>query len=111
MPRAPRIQLPGAVYHVTAIENFGRTLFAEANDRTFFRAWLGRTVERYGWICESYCVMTTHYHLLIKTPDANLADGMRYLNGVYGQFANGRRGEYGHVFRGRYDAKLVESDA
>jgi hypothetical protein len=27
--------------------------------------------------------MTNHYHLLMETPDANLANGMRQLNGVY----------------------------
>ena len=29
--------------------------------------------------------MTNHYHLVIETPDANLARGMRQLNGVYKQ--------------------------
>jgi len=27
--------------------------------------------------------MTNHYHLLVETPDANLARGMRQLNCVY----------------------------
>jgi REP element-mobilizing transposase RayT len=35
--------------------------------------------------------MDNHYHLLIETPDGNLALGMRQLNGVYTQLFNKRR--------------------
>jgi REP element-mobilizing transposase RayT len=33
----------------------------------------GRVVERYGWICHVYCLMTDHCHLLIETPNDNLS--------------------------------------
>jgi len=52
--------------------------------------------------------MSNHYHLLVKTPDANLSRGMRQLNDVYTQAYNRRHGRNGHVFRGRYKAILVE---
>jgi REP element-mobilizing transposase RayT len=32
--------------------------------------------------------MTNHYHPLIETPEANLSQGMRQLNGVYTQRFN-----------------------
>jgi REP element-mobilizing transposase RayT len=38
---------------------------------------------RYNWLCHTYCLMDNHYHLLIETPDGNLAPGMHQLNGVY----------------------------
>jgi REP element-mobilizing transposase RayT len=34
--------------------------------------------------------MINHYHLLIETPDSNLALAMRHLNGVYTQRYNRR---------------------
>jgi REP element-mobilizing transposase RayT len=45
--------------------------------------------------------MTNHYHLLVETPDANLAKGMRHFNGVYTQHINRSHGRAGHLFQGR----------
>ena len=63
------------------------------------------------WVCYAYCLMTNHYHLVIETLDANLARGMRQLNGVYTQCFNRHHGHTGHVFQGRYKAILVDRDA
>jgi len=51
-----------------------------------------------------------HSHLLIETPQANLARGMRHLNGVYTQRFNRRHARVGHVFQGRFKAILVERE-
>ena len=55
--------------------------------------------------------MRNHYHLLLETPDGNLAQGMRQLNGIYTQHANRRHRRVGHLFQGRYKAILVDGDA
>ena len=55
--------------------------------------------------------MDNHYHLLIETPEANLSQGMRQLNGVYTQYFNRSNGRVGHVYQGRYKAILVEHDS
>jgi len=55
--------------------------------------------------------MTNHYHLMIETPNANLSQGMRQLNGVYTQRFNRQHGRPGHVFQGRYKAILVEKES
>jgi hypothetical protein len=55
--------------------------------------------------------MGNHYHLLIETPDSNLAKGMRQHNGVYTQGFNKIHKRVGHVFQGRYKAILVQKDA
>jgi putative transposase len=66
---------------------------------------------RYNWRCHAYCEMTNHYHVVVETPDANLSQGMRQLNGVYTQKLNRRHGLVGHLFQGRYQGILVERDA
>lgn len=58
----------------------------------------------------AYCLMDNHYHLLIETPNGNLANGMRQLNGVYTQAFNRAHGRVGHVFQGRYKAILVQKE-
>ena len=55
--------------------------------------------------------MTNHYHILVETPEANLAQGMRQLNGSYTQRFNHVHARVGHVFQGRYKAILVERDS
>ncbi len=111
MPRALRPQLPNGLYHVTANGNFGRIAFESTVERQQFLDLLGVTVERHGWSCRSYCVLSTHYHLLVLTPEPDISAGMQYLNGRFGQWANWNRGQRGHLFEGRYGSVLIESDA
>jgi hypothetical protein len=54
--------------------------------------------------------MTNHYHLLVQTPSGDLSRALRQLNGVYAQAFNRRHGRDGHLFQGRYIARLVQAD-
>jgi hypothetical protein len=48
---------------------------------------------------------------MIETPEGNLSQGMRHLNGVYTQRFNRRHGRVGHVFQGRFKAIVVDRDS
>ena len=52
-----------------------------------------------------------HYHLCLETPEANLVDGMRWLQSTFANRFNRFRKESGHVFKGRYKAILLDDDA
>lgn len=110
MARPLRIEYPDAVYHVTSRGNARNDIFLSDQDRTDFLSVLEIVVKRYNWLCHAYCLMDNHYHLLIETPDGNLSQGMRQLNGVYTQKYNWRHSKTGHVFQGRYKAILVDKD-
>ncbi|MBA2568610.1 MAG: transposase [Actinobacteria bacterium] len=109
MPRPHRVQVAGGLYHVTARSNIGRLACRDDRDRKRFLLLLGATVDRQDWSCRAYCVLSTHYHLFVETPQPDIAAGMQYLNGRYGQWANWNRTERGHIFDARYGAVLVES--
>jgi REP element-mobilizing transposase RayT len=111
MARPLRIEYEGALYHVTSRGNAQQAIFLDDADRTAFLEVLTDVVERFGWLCHAYCLMTNHYHLLIETPEANLSRGMRQLNGVYTQAFNRRHGRVGHVMQGRFKAILVEKES
>ena len=111
MARPLRIEFPGAVYHLTSRGNARQPVFADAQDRNAFLDALAEVVARFGWRCHAYCLMGNHYHLLVETPEANLARGMRQVNGVYTQRFNRRHQQSGHLFQGRYKAILVDRDA
>ncbi len=95
---------------MTAQGSEKRPVFRDDDDRQCFLDTLQRVNRRYRWICHAYCLMADHYHLLIETPDGNLAIGMRQLNGVYTQLFNRRHGRSGHLFQGRYKSILIQKN-
>jgi len=98
---------------VTARGNERRAIFLgdDDADRQAFLQIFAVTCERFNWMCHAFCLMTNHYHLLIETPDANLSQGMRQLNGVYTQYVNRTHRRVGHLFQGRFKGILVEKES
>ncbi len=111
MPRPPRLQVPGATYHVTTRGNRKQEIFTDAHDRLRFLQLLEEVVEILGWRCHTYCLMTNHYHLLVQTPEPDISQGMHRLNGVYAKWFNWRHGYEGHLFERRFHDELVEGHA
>ena len=111
MARPPRLQFPDAIYHVSARGNERAAIYRNDGDRRHFLELLGDAVRHEHWRVLTYCLMTNHYHLLVQTPVPNLARGMRQLNGVYAQSFNRRHARVGHLFQGRYAARIVQEDA
>ena len=111
MARPLRIEFPGALYHITSRGDRREPIYEDDEDRQAVLATLAEVVRRFNWSCYAYCLMTNHYHLVVGTPEGNLAKGMRQLNGVYTQASNRRHKRTGHLFQGRYMAILVDEDA
>lgn len=111
MPRPLRIEYENAYYHVM---NRGRARQKIFHDEHYYEAFL-RTLreahQRFGLQILCYCLMSNHYHLLVKTPEANLGRAMRHINGVYTQRYNRLKKTDGVLFRGRYKAISVEEDS
>ena len=110
MSRPLRIELAGGVYHVTSRGDRREAIYLDDTDRLAWLTVFAHVCQRFNWVCHSWCQMTNHYHIVVETPEGNLAAGMRQLNGVYTQQINGRHDRVGHVFQGRYKAILVERD-
>ena len=109
MARPLRIQFPGAIYHVNTVGVRRSVIFPDDAAREMFLAILGVAVSRYSWTCGSYCLLDTHYHLLVQTHEANIGRGMQFVNGVYAQWSTGTYRTRGHAFESRYYSVLVES--
>ena len=95
MTRPVRIEFEGGLYHVTSRGDRQEPIYEDDEDRERFLTILGDVVKTPHWICHGYCLMSNHYHLIIETPDGNLAKGMRQLNGVYTQASNRRHQRVG----------------
>jgi REP element-mobilizing transposase RayT len=110
MPRQPREQAAGVTYHVMARATFGRHVFRQNDDRRYFEFRLDDVVRRFEWSVKAHCLMGTHYHLLLTTAEPNLAEGMHRLHSLHAQAFNHRHDEFGHLFRNRYQAVIVEAE-
>jgi putative transposase len=111
MARPLRIQYPGAVYHVTSRGNERKPIVKDDKDRWLFLGVLEDMVGSYGVIIHAWVLMDNHYHLLIETPEGNLSQAIRHLNGVYTLRFNRGHKRFGHLFQGRYKAILVHKDS
>jgi len=110
MPRKPRIEFPGAVYHVMSRGDHGEAIFRDDQDRIRLLETLGEACEKTGWRVHAYVLMSNHYHLLVETPGANLVMGMKWFQGTFTQRFNSRHRLRGHLLQGRYQALVVESE-
>jgi REP element-mobilizing transposase RayT len=62
------------------------------------------------WETYAYCLMTNHYHFVLRTSAADIAAGMHRLNSRWAGRYNRRYLFTGHVFERRYSSKLITSD-
>lgn len=111
MSRPLRIEYPGAWYHVMNRGRRAENIFPGKEDYQSFFELLKESSEMWNVTIAAYCLMPSHYHMLIQTPDANLSRFMRHVDGVYTQRFNRLHGCDGHLFRGRYESILVDEDA
>lgn len=109
MPRAPRPQIAGGLYHVGTRGVRRTRIFLNDGDYELFGLLCDRVFRRFDWICHGYCLMPNHYHLLVETPTPSISAGMQRLNSTYAQWFNHLYGYTGHVFERRFFSRLVES--
>src|SRR5213596_2612259 len=108
MPRQFRIEYEGAIYHLLSRGDRREDIFWDDIDRRSFLQLLEQTCARTGWQVHAYCLMSTHFHLVVETPRPNLVAGMKWLLGTYTNRFNRRHDLFGHLFSGRYKALFVD---
>lgn len=110
MARPLRIQFENAYYHVTSRGNARQEIFLNDSDRSAFVDLLERSGDIYQTEILAYVLMSNHFHLLVKTPLANLQEFMRHFNISYTSYYNWKHDRTGHLYQGRYKSFLVDPD-
>ena len=111
MSRAWRIEYEGAYYHLLSRGNQGGDIFINKDDRFLFLDTLGEMSERFEMDVYAYVLMSNHYHLLVRTRQANLKKAMHWFGTTYTQRYNRQHFRSGHLFQGRYKSIIVQNDA
>jgi len=89
--------------------NYCKIFFAEKNYKFFLKRLLAIFDNRIN--LAAYCLMPNHYHLLVKIIEDNyLEKAMQRLSTSYTKAINKQNGRVGHLFQGRYKAKLVPNN-
>ncbi len=88
--------------------NYRRDLFAGDGAAAAFERVLDEACERFGWKLHAYAIMRNHFHLALETPEPNLSQGMKWLQGTWVARFNRLRGQTGRPFQGRFKALHVE---
>jgi len=111
MARPLRIEYAGACYHVMNRGNRRQGVFTAGKDYELFLERLGLFASRFGVRVLCYCCMPNHFHLYVRTEQANLSRFMQSLLTSFTIILNRRQRSSGHVFQGRFKAHLVEDEA
>lgn len=98
------------MFHVSAHGRGARHIFLDDRDRASFLRTLGCAVYRFRWICCGYCLMGTHYHLIVDACSENLSAGMQMLNSVHTCGFNARHARTGPLMRVHFMSKRIDDD-
>ena len=111
MPRARRIHVPGAFYHLTLRGNHREPIFREPDDRVDLDKIVGDAKARHGVSIHAYCWMTNHLHLLAQVDQVPVG---RMIHAVAMRYARRFQRDVpttGHLFERRYHARMIDTDS
>jgi REP element-mobilizing transposase RayT len=110
MARKPRIEFPGAFYHVISRGNQRQNIFHDKSDNQAYLNRLEHYRKKYQVTVYAFVLMSNHIHLLVETQDTPLSKFMQGLQFTYTQYYNRKYSKAGHLFQGRYKAILCDRD-
>jgi REP element-mobilizing transposase RayT len=110
MTRAPRPDYVGATQHVFIRGAARLPIAVDATDYEFGLVLLERMVARFELRCHAWCYLPNHFHLLLTSQLGNISEAMHWHGTCAAQAFNDRHERSGHVYQGRFESRVVESD-
>ena len=107
VPPRPRDRSAGIFHVFTRCVYASPALYRDDLDRLEFIRYLARTTAKSAWTCMAFCLMSTHYHLIVEVQDDVLPRAMHSLNLPYARAFNRRHRLKGHVQFRPYGAKRI----
>ena len=111
MPRLPRPTADGFIYHAINRGNNRESVFHDDDDYQAFLDSLARAHERYPFKLYGYCLMSNHFHLLLKpNPGQSISRILQSLTVAHTARYHKLHGSSGHVWQGRFKSPVIQND-
>jgi len=108
--RKSRIFVEGATYHVTSRTNNKIRVFEKHLGQKIFLLILEEAREKFYFELLNFCIMPTHFHLLIKPAEGtSLANIMQWVKTGSAKCWNRIHKATDHLWGDRYFAKVIQS--
>ena len=109
MPRKARVESKTKIYHVMSRALNKQILFDDEKDYLKFLHIVKSAKSEIDFDLYGYCIMSNHYHLLIKDKSNKLSAIMNKINSRYANYYNLKNARTGYVFNDRYHSENVEN--
>lgn len=109
MARRKRNWHPAGWFHIVMRGNNRERIFRTPEDMAAFIAAIDECRERYRFTIIAFCIMTNHYHLLVKSPDVPLDKIMARINRRYSDYYSKKYNHVGRIYEKRYYSKEADS--
>ena len=111
MPRAARKLVDGGIYHLINRGNGKQRVFHKDRDYQAFTDLLADMSHRYPVDVLAWCLMSNHYHLVVKPQIATeLSRGMHWFQTTHVRRYHRHYGSSGHLWQGRYKSFVIDND-
>jgi len=101
----------GLLYHAINRGNDRRVVFSDDEDHHAFLESLGRTQLRYPFRLYGYCLMSNHFHLLLRPePGVTISRILQSLTVAHTWRFHRRHRSTGHVWQGRFKSPVVQDE-
>lgn len=110
MARRPREDRPGSWHHVVNRAIAKRPYFEARSDQRYFLAQIAAQVRSGRIEVHAFCLMTTHFHLFVRSPVGELSEAMRRIQYRYSRRFNRLRKRDGPLIRARFFSKRADTD-
>ncbi|QKY70159.1 transposase [Lentibacillus sp. CBA3610] len=111
MPYKKRVYVPERFYHIVSRGNRRDPLFRYVGDYRAFLHILLQLYEKHPFELASYCFMTNHYHLQIRSKEISISKLMALINKRYANYYNTKYSLSGHVYEKRFFDKMIDDRA
>jgi putative transposase len=109
MPRTARVKNFDYIYHIMVRSISDTPLFKDTKDKDKYLNLLAKYQKKIKFKVYSYCLMTTHAHLILDCNGADISKIMHGINQSYAQYFNIKYKRHGHLFQDRFKSKVVSN--
>lgn len=110
MPRPLRPIEDGLIYHVINRGNNRQAVFLKKGDFEAFIRSLAELKERKPFALYGYCLLSNHFHLLVRPRDVSISRIMQSLLVSHTQRYHQHHRSGGHVWQGRFKSPVIQND-